>query len=406
MAPSGLAWFVVAILWFSFCWHLKTAGWWPRKPTQRSIVAAIGLLALGLTILTPQVYRWLDSLTGIPNLSRLIGNGCGVVAGWVISPLRTRLLRRGDGQGILSSPWLMLTVLVATTVLFWLAPVDQSEPGDFASHFAHSGFVVAYRALLMGYVGTVLGQLCWASWRNRTRLSTALRGQYLLLRNRLHVAGCGCGTAFALHEALYPALGHADLALLGPGHRLLSTSLLAAFVLLLMAGNFLSVARWANLYLAWLALFPAWRDLHSLLPSVADNNVYPPPRTWAENLRACNDLEYRVLSRLLEFADGLVALRPYATDPAVATAVVHYRRAGVPAEEAEAVLNATLLVAAKRAPGQITGEARGRAVPPGRPDLDSELNFYLCLARAYRRSSLAAACRRSLGPGRSSKPSR
>ena len=42
--------------------------------------------------------------------------------------------------------------------------MDQSEPGDFAGRFAHSGYVVAYRAVLMGYVGVELGQLCWASW--------------------------------------------------------------------------------------------------------------------------------------------------------------------------------------------------------------------------------------------------
>lgn len=396
MDTSTLTWFVVAVLWFSFFWHLKAAGWWLRKSTQQSIVAAIGLLALGLTILTPQVYRWLDSLTGIPNLSRLVGNGCGVVAGWAISPLRTRLLRRGEARDILGNLQLMLAVLATTTVLFWLAPVDQSEPGDFAGRFAHSGYVVAYRAVLMGYVGAVLGQLCWASWRNRTRLRTTLRGRYLLLRNHLHVVGWGCGAAFALHEACYPALGRVDLAVLGPGHRVLTHGLLAAFVLLLMAGNFLSVARWANLYLAWLVLFPAWRDLYGLLPSIADNNAYPPARTWGENLRARSDLDYRVFSRLLEFADGLVALRPYATDPGVVTAAARCRRDGVSSEGTEAVVGAGLLAAATRAPEHLTGEARGRAVPPGRPDLDSELDFYLRLARAYRRSPLVAACRQPL----------
>lgn len=391
MVTSALAWFVVAVLWFSFFWHLKAAGWWPRKPTQRSVVAAIGLLALGLTILTPQVYRRLDELTGIPNISRLLGNGCGVIAGWAISPLRTRLMRRGDARGILGSTWLMLAVLVSTSVLFWLAPVDQSEPGDFAGRFAHSDAVVAYRAVLMSYVGAVLGQLCWASWQNRSRLGTTLRGRYLLLRNRLHIAGWGCGTAFALHEAVYPVLERVDLALLGAGHRLLSTGLLATFALLLMAGNFLSVARWANLNFAWLALFPAWRDLYRLLPSVADNNAYPPARTWADNVRARNDLEYRVFSRLLEFADGLVTLRPYAADPAVMAVAARCRGNGLAAEEAEAIIGAALLAAAKRSPGQLTGEARGRAVPPGRPDLDSELDFYLRLARAYRRSPLDVA---------------
>ncbi len=385
MAASALAWFVVAVLWFSFFWHLKAAGWRPRRPTQRSVVTAIGLLALGLTILTPQVYRWLDGLTSIPNVSRLIGNSCGVVASWAISPLRTRLMRRGDARGILGSAWLMLAVLVCTTALFWIAPVDQSEPGDFAGRYAYSGAVVAYRVVLMGYVGAVLGQLCWASWRNRSRLGTVLRGDYLLLRNRLHLAGWGCGTAFALHEAVYPLLERIDLALLGAGHRFVSTGLLAAFALLLMAGNFLSVARWASLYFAWLALFPAWRDLYRLLPGIAENNVFPPTHTWVENLRARNDLEYRVFSRLLEFADGLVTLRPYATDPAVAAVAARCRRDGVPVEESEAIIGAALLAAATRSPLRLTSEARGRTVPPGRPDLDSELNFYLRLIRAYRR---------------------
>lgn len=385
MGTSALAWFVVAVLWFSFFWHLRAAGWRPLRPTQRSVVAAIGLLALGLTILTPQVYLRLDRLLGIPNISRLVGNGCGVVAGWAISPLRTRLMRRGDARGLLGSAWMMLAVLFSTTVLFLLAPVDQSEPGDFAGRYAHSDAVVAYRAVLMTYVGAILGQLCWASWRNRARLGTALRGNYLLLRNWLHLVGWGCGAAFALHEAVYPLLGRVNPALLGAGHRIVSTGLLAAFALLLMAGNFLSVARWASLYVAWLALFPAWRDLHRLLPDIAANNAFPPPRSWGENLRARNDLEYRVFSRLLEFADGLVTLRPYATDPAVAAVAARCRRDGVSIEEAEAIIGAALLAAAKRSPQRLTGEARGRTVPPGRPDLDSELNFYLRLIRAYRR---------------------
>jgi hypothetical protein len=298
-------------------------------------------------------------------------------------------MRRGEARGILGSTWMLLAVLAPTTTLFWIAPVDESEPGDFAGRFAHSGAVVAYRAVVMGYVGAVLGQLCWASWQNRSRLGTTLRSRYLLLRNRLHIAGWGCGTAFALHEAVYPLLERADLTLLGSGHRLLSTGLLATFALLLMAGNFLSVARWASLYLAWLALFPAWGDLHRLLPGIADNNAYPPARTWADNLRARNDLEYRVFSRLLEFADGLVTLRPYAADPTVMAIGAHCRSRGVPAEESEAIVGAALIAAARRAPEHIAGEAHGRAVPPGRPDLDSELDFYLHLTRAYRRLTRA-----------------
>jgi hypothetical protein len=379
---------LVLILWASLARQLAVVHWRPRTVEQRGTCVAIGLFALAMTLLFPPVYLFVDRLTSTPNFSRLLANCLGMTSGWAIAPVRLRALRRQDRPGPLGSGWVLLGAIAAETIFFFSAHTRESIPGNFAERYAALDTILAYRVILMAYVGTVMAQLCWAGWQHRA-LTRTIQQRYRRLHSQLQTLGWGCGAAYALHEALLPLLERFKLALPVGVHTAVEYTLLSGFVLLLLGSGFITFGHWLVLYRTYRRLYILWRDLRRLVPNIVNNSSFPPANSLLADLLTLSELESRRYSRVTEMQDGLLALRRYATSVVVTHALWLGQRAALRPDDLEALGDAAIVTAAVHAPDTAalagsapTYEARGSA------DLDRELQHFLRVARLYRRSRI------------------
>jgi hypothetical protein len=388
---------LVLILWGSFARQMALVRWRPRTAEQRGTCAALGLFSLAMTLLFPPVYLLVDRLTGIPNASRLLANSLGMTSGWATAPVRVRALERHARPGLLVSGWLLLLAIAAETALFFVARTGESIPGNFAGRYASLDAIVAYRVILMAYVGAVMAQFCWVGWRHRAMTRTVPQ-RFRRVHSRLNTLGWGCGAAYALHEAAFPLLERFDLALAGDAHTAIQYVLLSGFVLLLLGSGFIPLGHRLALHATFRRLYPLWRDLRHLAPSIAYEGVSPQADAWARDARTVAALEGRNYDLVTEIQDGLLALRRYATSPIATRALQLGRQAGIRPEALEALGDAAIVAAAMHAPGMTLPSGVGSAFEAhGSADPDSEVRHFLRVARAYRRSPFI---RRSIAEAR------
>jgi hypothetical protein len=399
---------LVLVLWGSFIRQMALLKGRPRTAEQVGGCAAIGLFSLTMTLLFPPVYLLVDRLLGIPNVSRLLANSLGMASGWAVSPVRVRALERQSRPGILGSGWLLLLAITIEATLFFVARTGESVPGNFAARYASLDAILAYRVILMVYVGTVMAQLFWVGWRHR-EMNNAIPQRYERLPRQLQTVGWGCGAAYALHEAAFPLLERVDLALPVGVHTAIQYLLLSGFVLLLLGSGFVSTGHWVVLYRRFRGLYPLWRDLRRLVPSIVSEPAAPQADSWAHDARIVSELEDRILGRVAEIQDGLLALRHYATSPVVVRALQLGQQARIGQESLDALFDAAVVAAALHAPGTARpGEIGPFTGPRGSADPDSEVRHLLRVSRMYRRSpfirrSLTEARRAAL-PGSAAEP--
>ena len=139
--------------------------------------------------------------------------------------------------------------------------------------------------------------------------------------------------------------------------------------------------------LAYVQLYPLWRDLHEAMPSIA----LDPPRRWLA-WRACLDLDHRLYRRAIEILDGRLALSAHLNGPAApATSVPHTgpSRGRAPVRPT-AAQEAAMLAAGLRA--WRLGTASNRPSSPAYPmrdhgDLASQVSWLIEVSRQYRRLS-------------------
>lgn len=388
---------LVLILWVSFARQIVVVGARPRTIEQRSTCAAIGLFALAMTLLVPALYLFVDRLTGIPNSSRLLANCLGILSGWAISPVRLRALRRREGTGLLGSVLFLLAVLAVEAALFFLARTDESIPGNFAERYASVGAIVAYRAVLMAYVGAVMGQLFWASWEHRAS-TRAIRDRYRRLRGQMQLLGWGCGTAYAIHEAIFPLLARGNIALPTAVHTGIEYTLLSGFVVLLLGSGSVSLAHWLARYRAYRRLYPLWRDMRAIVPAIVNNNLDTPPDTALRDALITDDLDRRTHERVTELADGLLALRQYADSPIVRNVRERCVNSHLPPELVEATTDAAIVTAACHRPAPMRTDAVDTPYTTrGSGDPEREQQYFLEVAWAYQHSLIIKQSLREAG---------
>src|SRR4051812_27111779 len=63
----------------------------PRNPALRALCFAFFALGVGLTVLISPVYGWIDGVTGVPHLARLLSHSFGLLNGCGIQVLLRRL---------------------------------------------------------------------------------------------------------------------------------------------------------------------------------------------------------------------------------------------------------------------------------------------------------------------------
>jgi len=389
MARELLAYVPVALAWAAVAYKLLALHRTPGELGLRSFWFGLLALALSLTTLLPPVYLGIDRLVGIPNLARLLAHCLMVIAAWSIHMFlfylnypdaQARPGRRREG--------LLLGLTIALLIgLFGLADVEE-ESLEFTSRYANTPFIAEYRLVLLGYLGWVLANAARLSWRY-AGISAGRPSLHLGLR--LVATGASVGLGYCAHGALYLAARRFDLGYPFGDGELVSDSLLALCLVLILIGSTMpawgarlgipALHGWAVRYRACRRLFPLWRDLCRANPGIA---LVPPSGSIADAL-APRGTGFRLYRRVVEIRDAQLALRPHFDPRAAAHAATLCRERGITGEEAEAVSEAARLASALRAKerGVVFNDFDSAPRTPGWPDVHREATFLGRVAHHY-----------------------
>lgn len=217
---------------------VRSGGRWRDRADRAGILAAWAL-TLTSTLMTPSVYAAVDGLTGIPNVSRMLGFSAAVFGAWAFQPLMWRLLHLPEHRrGALSSPWPMIGTLLLSTILFALAPVDRSEPIGFSTVYGKAPFVAEHMLVIGGYIAVMLGQVFAASWRAWREAPAEEVDSLMRLRIGTLAFGWGFGVLTAVHMGLHPLMSRLGLEYPGLSGSIVSVTLFGIFVVLILSGVF------------------------------------------------------------------------------------------------------------------------------------------------------------------------
>ncbi len=387
-AVTVLAWAVVA-------YKLPSLLRSPKDLAKRSYWLSLFAMAAALTVLLPQVYLWVDRVTSVPNLSRLLGDGLGVVAAWA----GQSLLLYANYPVTAARPrarklsWALVLVLVLMAACFALAPA-QPEDRTFTGHYTHLPTILAYRLVFLAWLGLAMVNFTRLSWR----YAHVSQRPSLRVGFRLVAVGGVLGLGYVVNEALRSGTTYVNVSDPLPAARL-SQFLIAGFMTTGLIGTTMpawgpyvgipTLVGWLKAYRSLRRLFPLWLALYQASPQIA---LFPPASLLSDIL-AWRHLRFRLHRRVIEIRDGELMLRPY-RDPAA----VEYARdlcadAGLAEEQAAVVLEASDLAVALRmhAAGQAMGSVTPMPYAPSGTTLESETAALELVTRCYRRSSLVQA---------------
>jgi hypothetical protein len=393
---------VTALAWAVVAYKLPSLLRSPKDPARRSYWLSLFAMAAALTVLLPQVYLWLDRVTAVPNLSRLLGDSLGIVAAWA----GQSLLLYANYPVVEARPrsqrlsWALVAVLAAMAVCFALAPA-QPEDRAFTGHYAHVPAILAYRLIFLGWLGVAMVNFTRLSWRYaHVSLHASLRAGF-----RLVAVGGVLGLGYVANEVLRSGATYLNVADPLPAARL-SQLLIAGFMATGLIGTTMpawgphagipALVDWLHRYHSLRRLYPLWRALYQASPQIA---LFPPVPFLADIL-AWRKLEFRLQRRVVEIRDGQLMLRPYRHPAAIEYARELCANIRLAEEEAAFVLEATDLAVAlqMRAAGRVMGSVTPTPLAPVGADLDSEAAALERVARCYRHSPLVQAVLARLQP--------
>jgi hypothetical protein len=362
-----------------------------RRPDASlfTLCVAFLLLAATFTISTPTVWLRIDWLTGYPNISALLSQGCVIIFTAALQVLLLLWLNSREDAWAKIWPRSLAfgMTLAAMVTLFLLAPAAPENPTNFAESNAGQPYYAAYLFLYVtafAWVQIEVVLLC---------VRYARRCGHPWLRRGLHTAtaGAACGLIYCLVRAADVAgalsgldmTGWETVARLGAG---------GGEILYLIGwtmpswGPRLSAARaWIVNYRAHRQLYQLWAALYELTPKIA----LDPPKSRIGDILNVRDLSFRLHRRVVEIQDGRLALRPYlaaaVADAPQATAAGpgHVPGHADPAAEA-AQLKIAMDAKINRVPPATTVEAAPD--PAGQDGLNDEMRWLIAVARAFSRS--------------------
>ncbi len=309
-----------------------------RGGADRAGILSSWALALTSTLMTPSVYAAVDTLTGIPNVSRQLGFSIAVFGAWAFQPLMWRLLHLPEHRrGLLSSPWPMIGTLIVSGILFALAPVDRSEPVGFSTVYGKAPFVAEHILVMAGYIAIMLGQVFLASWKAWRKSSPEELDPLMRLRIGALAFGWGFGVLTALHVGLHPLVGRLGLEYPGLSGSIVSVTLFGIFLVLILSGMFFDL--WERMTdtiaLRHLDRLARWLD-------EATEVTYRP---LTPGLGGKVQLRQRVTA----IFDAEGKLRPYCDDSIAGEASELCAAAGIEGDWKSAILDAASLVVAVEA---------------------------------------------------------
>jgi hypothetical protein len=386
---------LAVISWSAFFFKLRDLVRDPGNRELRLLCLAIATFATPFVVASPWAYVRIDRALGVTNIATLfiytsvavcLASFMALLVSWSSAKDRIRLWHRALVAYAVISVASMVT-------LFWLGDVSDGEHVvDFDVHYADTPyireFLLVYVVLfVVGMIG--LAFMCW-------RYAKAVHRPWLRRGLRVVAVGAVFGLGYALPKGASLAW---DMFGTSPLH----------FISVNVAPMFASIAAWLfaagftmpawgvgldnarerlTQYRAYRQLHPLWKALTHAFPEVVlfpDLHPDNPRRALRED-----DLPFMVRRMVFEIRDAQLALRPY-TCPAVAESARELcEEQQVPAEEAEALVEATQIKAALRAM-EAGGDSHHPAAAPHDPadgDMTAERDWLIRVADAFLRSDL------------------
>lgn len=359
---------------------------------RQGLALALAGLAVGATALVAPVYAALTRLTGVANVGEPIARcalmACAVgILGMVAHfAVRAGAAAGGSTVGRGRSGWLRRrrTWLAVAIAVLWacfaLGPQGQ-QVRSYMVAFAREPAVQVYTLVFVAFVGGAFAELLRLGWRMRATMT----GQ-LATSGRLISLGAAAGCLYVLLRLVGLGALAADRpavleALAWPG-----AVLAAAASILLVAGTLwlaaVARARAASEGLTAHArsvrLYPLWRDLVRLRPSIA---MEPDPGPVREVLSVRTGA-WRLYRRVIELLDAVRILggRRVTVRPVTPAALASPRTADQEADRAATAL-AEVVVA------ESVGAAMSKKtipVPPTAATVEQEVAWWTKVANRYR----------------------
>lgn len=375
---------IAMILWGNLLYKLLRFRRRPQNDAQRANSLTLLCMAFCFTVLDPPIYAAIDRVAGVPNLARLLGNGCGVVGACAFAPVATELSGSPPrSRGTWDSWWLMALTLALMIGLFVRANLSASAPGGFPERYDTMPAVAAYRCVFLSYIGLTCCR-CFVLWHRRFSAAVRAVTRPALGRQiRLQTVGWALGAAYCAQECVYillRAVGAVAPTAYSPA---LAYGLLAGCFALILSDGFFTIWDCAQRYRTYSELSPLWHDLFTVLPGIA---LDPPRAGWRRSAKL-GDLDFRLHRRATEIRDGVMTLQPYLDRAMVRWAHRYCRRMGVAHEAMWQYVEAITLAAAIRAKRRSERARRPLTAPllPDTADLDGDVRHLRAVAAAYRR---------------------
>ncbi len=370
-----------------------TPAWHSRHPAQRAYRTSLTCFGFYSTLTLPPVYTAIDQVVRVPNLTRLLSDSLIVFSLWRLQPWVTHFAaNHGHPEQFLTSRKVMLGMIASMAILFAQASragLPRSTLDDFTTRCGGTSGILTYTAVGYGYSALALARVI-AVAVPAAQHEELVDDPILRLRTRLGISGCAIGIAYCFHEILRVALRRLALPYPPPGPRVVHNTLAGLYGTMITAAT-LAPLQPAFHYLAHWRLYPLWHALYQASPGIAR---WPAPSAFADALprHHVGAIRFRLRRRVAEIWDGIATLRIYRDARVAEQARRRCRDAGITGDEAEAVVEATVLATAIRAKGRRQPAAQPYPVPiaHGGRTLDAQAAYLARVARALQKSPIVA----------------
>ncbi|MDI6099282.1 hypothetical protein QLQ12_11830 [Actinoplanes sp. NEAU-A12] len=291
----------------------------PRNVRLWALVAVIALPSAGFTLAITAVYAAITRWTGVPNLATLLVYCC--IVGYSVSVLVMLSLWETPTSAALPRTKRLAVlygcVLVAMVALFFGSNARDDHPTDFDTVYGPQPVGGTFLLVYLTAYGIGLGTQARQGWRFARRVAITGTRPWLRRGLRWMTAGAVIALGYCFGKAAFVITAWSGMRLpLLSDMGLLCACLGAVLITIGFTmpswGPRLSAGTaWTGRATTYLRLYPLWLLLYRTVPDIA---MDPPPSRWADML-GLRDLDFRLTRRLIEIADGQLALTRFASTP-------------------------------------------------------------------------------------------
>ncbi|MET9608060.1 MAB_1171c family putative transporter [Streptomyces sp. NPDC006512] len=301
-------WLMPLLAWSVVIWRAPSAF---TTPANRALWAAFTAGAIGLSTRPPRIARFLESVTGVGDVTMLIKHLAIVVAASCLLDYVHAIHKRpGQERAARLRLFLTGTVMAVLTGLFvFVLPHDYAGGYGIDAHFGHPGVQLYLGVLSTVYAASSL-QATVLFWSNRRNVPPGL----LRVGVTCLAAATANGVLYTLYR-IYFVLREGDSTILDadgdpvPPTDPISELLPAISVVLLVLGVSIPPTRalvryFLDQYALW-RLHPLWADLVTAVPHV----VLGTPTSRVRDLFTFGDRSLDVAHRAFAIRDAILVLR-------------------------------------------------------------------------------------------------